>query len=65
MRADEARTARLNALGFHVLRFTDRETLTECDAVLVRILNWLTTHHPHPNPLPPAGEGEGVALLKD
>ncbi|WP_372528712.1 endonuclease domain-containing protein [Piscinibacter sp.] len=63
MQADEARSAGLNSLGFHVLRFTDREALTERVAVLARILDWLTTHHPHPNPLPPAGEG--VASLKD
>jgi len=57
MEADALRTAELNALGFHVLRFTDREALVERDAVLSRILDWLTSHHPHPNPLPLAGEG--------
>jgi adenine-specific DNA-methyltransferase len=57
MRADERRTANLNALGFHVLRFNDREALVERDAVLARILDWLHIHHPHPNPLPQAGEG--------
>ena len=51
---DAARTAALNALGFLVMRFTDREALTERDAVLTQVLQ---SHHPHPNPLPPAGEG--------
>jgi very-short-patch-repair endonuclease len=55
--ADRARTEELNRLGYHVLRFTDREALLERDAVLTRILDWLHRHHPHPNPLPQAGEG--------
>jgi adenine-specific DNA-methyltransferase len=55
--ADAQRTAALNANGFHVLRFTDREALIERAAVLARILDWLQIHHPHPSPLPPAGEG--------
>ena len=55
--ADKRRTAELNRLGFRVLRFTDREALTEREAVLTRILDWLHAHHPHPNPLPQAGEG--------
>jgi very-short-patch-repair endonuclease len=46
-----------------VLRFTDREALTERDGVMARILDWLTTHHPHPSPLPQAGEG--VQTSKD
>ncbi|WP_353093081.1 endonuclease domain-containing protein [Methylibium sp.] len=58
-RADAERTAALSALGFHVLRYTNREALTERDAVLAAILNWLNSNHPHPNPLPPAGEGAG------
>jgi very-short-patch-repair endonuclease len=57
MQNDAHRTAELNALGFHVLRFNDREALTERDAVLTRILNWLHAHHPHPDPLPQAGGG--------
>ena len=55
--ADLRRTAELKGIGFHVLRFTDREALTERDAVLMQILAWLHGHHPHPNPLPQAGEG--------
>jgi very-short-patch-repair endonuclease len=55
---DERRTAALCKQGFTVLRFDDRQALTETDAVLAAILNWLTSIHPHPNPLPPAGEGE-------
>jgi adenine-specific DNA-methyltransferase len=55
--ADAGRTASLMQLGFHVLRFTDREALTERDGVLTSILDWLTSHSPHPNPLPQAGEG--------
>ncbi|HMC15592.1 MAG TPA: DUF559 domain-containing protein [Albitalea sp.] len=57
MQSDARRTADLNALGFQVLRFNDREALVERDAVLLQILDWLHIHHPHPNPLPQAGEG--------
>ncbi|WP_428420547.1 endonuclease domain-containing protein [Methylibium sp.] len=55
--ADEQRTAALRRAGFEVLRFTNREALTERDAVLARLLDWLQIHHPHPCPLPLAGEG--------
>ncbi len=57
LRYDARRTAKLNELGYAVLRFNDREALLETDAVLTRILDWLTAHRPHPNPLPQAGEG--------
>jgi very-short-patch-repair endonuclease len=62
MATDERRTAELNAVGYHVLRFTDREMLLEREAVLLSIFNWLEANvprpgrDPHPNPLP---EGEG------
>ncbi|HUG21783.1 endonuclease domain-containing protein [Piscinibacter sp.] len=59
---DRCRTAKLNEMGFHVLRFNDREALTERDGVLAAILDWLTAHHPHPNPLPQAGEGANASL---
>lgn len=54
---DRQRTRVLNANGFQVLRFDDRQMLTEPTGVLSVILDGLTRHHPHPNPLPPAGEG--------
>ena len=57
MQADARRSADLNAAGFHVLRFDDRQVLIETEAVLQVILDWLCAKHPHPNPLPPAGEG--------
>lgn len=47
MQADGDRSKSLNALGFDVLRFTDREALTEMPAVLQAIYNWLNLHHPH------------------
>jgi very-short-patch-repair endonuclease len=55
--ADRVRTQEMNRRGYQVLRFTDREALSERDAVLTHILEWLHGHHPHPNPLPQAGEG--------
>gem|GEM_PF-581563 len=63
MAADARRTAELNQLGYHVLRFTDREVLVEREAVRLSIFNWLEVNclrpnsDPHPNPLPQAGEG--------
>jgi very-short-patch-repair endonuclease len=63
VRRDEQRTAFLQGAGFQVLRFDDRQALTETAGVLQSILDWLHVHHPHPNPLPQAGEG--VPLTKD
>ena len=65
MAADARRTAALGALGFTVLRFSDREALAETEGVLLAIFDWLQLHHahPHPDPLPQAGEG--VNTLKD
>ena len=63
MAADARRTAELNQLGYHVLRFTDREMLLEREAVRLSIFNWLEANvprpggDPHPGPLPRAGEG--------
>ncbi len=55
--ADARRTQVLDANGFHVLRFDNRQALAEREGVLTSILDWLHLHHPHPNPLPQAGEG--------
>ena len=55
--ADAERTRALNAAGFAVLRYTDRQMLIEREAVLASIHAWLVEHHPHPDPLPRAGEG--------
>ena len=63
MEADIRRTAELNQLGYHVLRFTDREVLLEREAVRLSIFNWLEANgprpgrDPHPSPLPRAVEG--------
>ena len=63
MEADIRRTADLNALGYQVLRFTDREVLVEREAVRLSIFNWLEANgprpgrDPHPSPLPRAVEG--------
>ena len=61
--ADARRSAELRVAGFHVLRFDDRQALTETDTVLQTVLDWLRDTHPHPHPLPPAGEG--VQTTKD
>ena len=54
---DEQRSAVLTAHGFTVLRFWNHEVLTQVDAVLQAILNFLEGKNPHPGPLPRAGEG--------
>ena len=58
MAADARRTRALEAAGFHVLRFDNRQVLVQTEEVLAAIHRWLLDHqHPHPNPLPQAGEG--------
>lgn len=54
---DARRSTVLAAKGFAVLRFWNHEVLTQTDAVLQAILNFLEEQDPHPGPLP---EGEGV-----
>ena len=60
--ADAARTAKLKARGFRVIRFWNNDVLTNIDGVLAVILEALQKREeeeedPHPNPLPRAGEG--------
>ena len=54
---DENRTRFIEAQGYRVLRFWNREVLTQIDAVRERILQALQEDSPHPSPLPQAGEG--------
>ena len=54
---DTRRTRALQQAGFTVLRFDNRQRLSETDAVLAAIHQWLHAGSPHPNPLPQAGEG--------
>ena len=56
IRKDAQRTARLNELGIQVLRFDNRQVLTQIEAVLQMIYDRLKA--PHPNPLP-----EGTSAL--
>ncbi|MBK7515684.1 MAG: endonuclease domain-containing protein [Rubrivivax sp.] len=55
--ADQRRTRTLEAAGFTVLRFDNRQMLQEPEAVLASIRQWLLDRFPHPSPLPQAGEG--------
>jgi very-short-patch-repair endonuclease len=59
--ADARRTAALEALGFRVIRFTNRDVMRNLDGVLRRLLSVLDSlpdrRAPHPNPSP---EGEGL-----
>ena len=55
--ADARRTAVLQQAGFTVLRFDNRQVLSETDAVLAAIHQRLHANSPHPSPLPQAGEG--------
>lgn len=56
---DARRTAYLNKMGYHVLRFWNHEVLQETDAIMDTIFDTLEDLPPHPGPLPPPG-GEGV-----
>jgi adenine-specific DNA-methyltransferase len=40
--ADARRTVEMEAVGYHVMRFTNREVLGQMEAVLEAILHWLT-----------------------
>jgi adenine-specific DNA-methyltransferase len=51
---DQAREAKLRALGFHTIRIWDNQLLEEREAAAMVILEALTA--PHPNPLPASGE---------
>ena len=50
---DEKRTAYLKSQGFSVLRFSNREVMTQTTGVLEAIFAHLQT--PTPNPSPPSG----------
>ena len=57
---DSGRTRYLEKKGLRVLRFTDREVLTETEGVLEAIWEAVGQTGPHPSPLP-EGEGTGPA----
>ncbi|MFC4525435.1 endonuclease domain-containing protein [Dyella halodurans] len=52
---DEARTRKLQNMGYRVLRFWNNDVLKNLDSVLEVIMEALASPAPHPNPLP---EGE-------
>jgi adenine-specific DNA-methyltransferase len=54
---DEQRTRWLNEQGFRVLRFDNRQVLTESDDVLEFLVNALINMTHHPNPLPQVEKG--------
>ena len=54
---DEARTRKLQDLGYRVLRFWNNDVLKNLDSVLEVIVEALASPAPHPSPLP-VGEGE-------
>jgi len=59
--ADECRTARLEAMGFHVVRVTNVDVMRNLEGVRQLLLETLHAlpdrRTPHPNPSP---EGEGL-----
>ena len=57
LQADAGRTEALKDAGLEALRFDNRQVLTQTEAVLAAIQQWLQGHDPHPNPLPQAGAG--------
>ena len=60
--ADANRDARLRALGYRVLRFTNADVIANLDGVLTVISNDVeAAHAPHPDPSP---EGEGLNAVE-
>jgi adenine-specific DNA-methyltransferase len=53
---DLRRSAYLEKLGYHILRFWNNEVLQETEAVLTTIFASIEDAPPHPSPLPPRGE---------
>jgi very-short-patch-repair endonuclease len=43
---DDARTTQLNAFGYHVLRFSNEDVLTNLPSVLVKIKRYVETNFP-------------------
>lgn len=54
---DVIRDARLNTMGFRVLRFWNNEVMQNIEGVLVVILQYLQIVAPSPQPSPTRGEG--------
>ena len=54
---DEARTHKLETIGYRVLRFWDNDVLANIDGVLEVILEALASPGPSPQPSPRWGEG--------
>lgn len=54
---DEARTRRLETMGYRVLRFWDNDVLTNIEGMLEVILEALASSAPHPDPLPGGERG--------
>ncbi len=54
---DVIRDARLNAMGFRVLRFWNNEVMQNIEGVLAVILQYLQAVSPSPQPSPTGGEG--------
>jgi len=54
---DQARTRKLETMGYRVLRFWDNDVLANIDGVLEVILEALASPDPSPQPSPRRGEG--------
>ena len=59
---DDARTARMEKLGWRVVRFWNSDVIDNLEGVLEAISIAIETvpNRPHPGPLPHAGEGEDL-----
>jgi len=62
---DVMRDARLNAMGFRVLRFWNNEVMQNIEGVLVVILQYLQIVAPSPQPSPTRGEGVVIIEATD
>ncbi len=55
---DALRTAKLESLGYRIIRFWNDAVLQETQSVLDAVAEALARPAPHPNPLPGGGEGD-------
>jgi len=60
--ADMERTAIIQAEGYRVLRFWNKDVLGNREGVAILIDLALREHHPHPNPPPSRGRASGETI---
>jgi very-short-patch-repair endonuclease len=60
--ADETRQKRLEVLGVHILRFTERDVRQNLPGVVMTIEEWIDSHRP--TPVIPSGGGDANSSVR-